>query len=460
MLKIAFIGGFDEVGKNCVAINSNGTVVIVDMGLDISKYIEITEDNIPSKNELINYGAVPNIEEYEKLNWPKPKLIFIAHGHLDHVGAIPHIITHFKNVKIMGTAFTIKILEKIYLSERKVIENPIEIINSDCKYYVDENITLVTQPIAHSILDTTIVCIKTPDGNVVYANDFKIDTKPVLGKPTDLKKIKKAFGDIKFLITDSTGSVDDGKSMSEEMVKKMLDDLFSYIDVKENLIVVTTFSSHIQRLSTIVKKLKKEHRKVFLIGRSLEKYTSIAKELGYFNFDKYCERVLYPRQIQKFFNKIKNNKIDRRKIALIITGHQGEPNAILAKILSDRLPDFFQKDDVFIFSSRIIPVPMHIENRAIIDQQLKDRKVRIFKDIHVSGHPAKEDLREFINMMNPEFIVPSHCDKRLKDSAVEVYQNMGYKLNENIIYVNNSNYLEYELKNNNEKETFKLNKIK
>lgn len=453
MIKIAFIGGFNEVGKNCVAINSNGTVIIVDMGLDISKYIEITEDNMPSRKELIDYGAIPNIEEYEKLNWPKPKLIFVAHGHLDHVGAISHLMSHFKGVKVMGTPFTIKVLERIYLSEKKIIENPIEIVNDDCKYYVDENVTLITQPISHSILDTVIICLKTPEGNVVYANDFKIDTKPVLGKPTNLKKIKKAFGDVKFLITDSTGSVDEGKSMSEEMVNKMFDDIFSYIDVKKNLIVATTFSSHIQRLSTIVKKLKKEHRQIYLIGRSLDKYTSISKELGYFNFDKYCKKVLYSGQIKKFFNKIKNNKIDRSKIALIITGHQGEPNAVLSRILNEKLPNIFQKDDVFIFSSRIIPTPMHIENRKIVDQQLNDKKVRIYKDIHVSGHPAKEDLREFITIMNPEYIVPAHCDKKLKNSAIDVYQNMGYKLNKNIIKVDDLKYLEFE------KEKFKIKTI-
>lgn len=441
MIKIATLGGYEEVGKNFTVINVDGTVVILDLGLDLTRFIEISEEGNPSKQELINYGALPNVDKLRSLGWPEPLAIIPTHGHLDHIGAISRLASDFKKAKVIATPFTAGVIRKTYESDRITMKNPLEVVNAESTYFLDDNVTIKFNPITHSIVDTALLSIETKYGNIVYANDFKLDRNPVLGQPADLKRIKERVGDVKFLIVDSTGSVEDGKTLSESIVKHLIDDSLSMMDYSENLVVFTTFSSHIARLSTIVKYLKKQRRRVYLLGKSMEKYSSVAQELGYYNFRKSCKVLKYQRQIKKLIKDIDSGKIKREKVALIMTGHQGEPKSILGRIVNGELPNIFKPNDVFVFSSRIIPNPVNEANRRIAEQKLDEFNVRVFKDLHVSGHPSKEDLREFVNILKPQYIIPSHGTFELRAEAAKLYASVGYNLNSEIFLTTNDSIL-------------------
>ena len=165
----------------------------------------------------------------------------------------------------------------------------------------------------------------------------------------------------------------------------MLEDVLLGIDNKDNLIIVTTFSSHIARLKSIVEFGKKLNRKIVFLGRSLAKYVKAAEKLNIVNFSSDVDIVRYGRQIEEKLNKIDK---DRKKYLLVMTGHQGEPKSVLNKISTGVIKFKLYPEDNVIFSCRTIPTPVNIANREALENELKLTGIRIFKDIHQSGHAA------------------------------------------------------------------------
>ncbi|MCH8003504.1 MAG: ribonuclease J, partial [Nanoarchaeota archaeon] len=203
-------------------------------------------------------------------------------------------------------------------------------------------------------------------------------------------------------------------------------------DNKNNLIVVTTFASHIARLKSIIEFGKKLNRKIVFMGRSLSKYVKAAENVGLVNFSKDIEIVKYGRQIER---KLKKVDKERKKYLLVVTGHQGEPKSVLYRIAKGELKFKLYHDDNVIFSCKTIPTPTNIANREALENELKRFGVRIFKDIHQSGHAAREDLRDFINLVKPKNIIPAHGNKEMKDALADLAVEMGYKRDKNIFLV-------------------------
>ncbi len=416
MIKIHTIGGYDEVGKNMTAVEVDDEFIILDMGLHLEPYAKY-QDKHGTKNlnkeTLLKVGAIPDDSSI-----PKEKVVAIvpSHAHLDHCGAIP-FLEHAYAAPILCTAFVKEVLAKISHDLEIQISNPVKVLKNQ---YKTKNTTIEFVHVTHSVIQTVIVAITTKYGTILYANDFKIDNTPTLGEKTDIEKLKKY--NVLALICDCIKADAEESTPSEAVAKQMLEDLFDMHDFSNKTVIISTFSSHIARLQSILHCAKKINRKILFLGRSLAKYVEAAATAEGIEFEE-VEMLKYGDQIRKQLKKLLDK---RHEYIIVATGHQGEPNAVLAKIVAGKLPLKLEKDDVVIFSSTIIPNEENIKNRYNLDEALEKKGVTIFKDVHVSGHASRIDLKEFFKMIKPKHIIPAQGPRKMQQNLISIAQELGY----------------------------------
>lgn len=427
MIEIIPVGGYSEIGRNCTIIKWKDESVMLDFGLMLDNYIRLSEDEYFQHNItqsiLIREKAVPDIESI-KDELKNLKALCISHAHLDHVGAVPFFLNKLK-VPIHGTRFTIEMLKALIVDKKKPIGSNLIAHPGNCKFKVSKNLKVEFIHITHSTPHAIMIVVHTPDGSVVYANDFKLDNTPVLGEKPNYEAMKK-LTNVKALIINSLYALDPRKTPSELVAKEMLKELLLETDTEGKNIIATTFSSHIVRINSIVELAEKLKRKPIFIGRSLAKYLDAAKAAGIVDFEEKADFVRYGSGLEKYFKKHPNTK-DK---LFIVTGHQGEPKAILPRIVKGKFFPF-EEEDLVVFSCKIIPVEANFKNREVLEKQLKAMNVRIFTDVHVSGHAAREDHRELINLIKPENVIPTHGNTEMLEAQKDLCKEMGYA-NKNI----------------------------
>jgi len=197
------------------------------------------------------------------------------------------------------------------------------------------------------------------------------------------------------------------------------------VDSRNRAVIVTTFASHLARLKSIIEFGKKMNRKIIFLGRSLAKYTQAGENVDIVNFSKEVEIVKFGKHIKKKIKEIEKN--GKEKYLLVVTGHQGEPKSTLSKIVNGEVPFKFSSEDHVIFSCTVIPSEVNIKNRAELEKRLREHGVRIFRDIHASGHASREDLRDLLNLVKPKHIIPAHGEKDMKEALVDLAVEKGYK---------------------------------
>lgn len=437
MIEIATVGGYDEVGRNMTAVKIDDEVVIFDIGIHLERYTSYTQDedliNIDPET-LIAVGAVPNIALID--DWKdKVKAIIPSHAHLDHVGGIP-FLSNFYRAPVLCTPFTGEVLRAILKDEKIRMKNPIKIININSSYRISKELVVEFVNMTHSTPQTVLIALHTKYGSILYANDFKFDQYPTLGKKPDFRKLEELGNKgVLALIIDSTYSNLAKKMPSESVAKEMLKDVLLGTDSKNKAVVITTFSSHLARLKSIIEFGRKMNRKIVFMGRSLSKYVHAGEETNIIRFSQEVELVKYSRQIKRRLSQIM--KEGKHKYMLVVTGHQGEPKSTLAKIINGEFDFKFNSGDHVIFSCNIIPTATNRANREVIEKRLEQYGVRIFRGIHVSGHAAREDSRDLIGFVKPKHIIPSHGDLRLTSGMVNLATEMGYRLNESIHQMKN-----------------------
>jgi len=433
MIEIRTIGGYGEVGKNMTAVKVDDEVVIFDMGLHLPNYIKYTEEEGEtvvklSKKALMKVEAIPNdtsIDEWTSM----VKAIIPSHAHLDHVGAIPYLASKY-NCPVIGTPFTISVIRAILKDERIKLSNQLKILNPNASMQLTDNLKVEFINMTHSTPQTVMIALHTKYGIFLYCNDFKLDNNPTLGKQPNYEALQAAGKrGVVAAVIDSLYCYERVKCPSELVAKEMLKDVMLGVNSKGHAVIVTTFSSHIARLKSITQYAKQLNRKVVFLGRSLSKYITAAKDAKIIDLGKEGEIVGFARHIKKKLAQIE--KKGAHKFLIVATGHQGEPKSVLSKMVKHILPFHFCNDDHVVFSCKTIPSPINEELRAILEKDLKDNGVRIFKNIHVSGHGGYEDIRDLLKMINAKHVIPAHAEQKGVDAFVELAKEMGYT-NKNI----------------------------
>ena len=421
VLEIIPVGGYGEIGRNSTLIHYNDEAVLLDFGLHMGNYVALTEDEDVikvSQKMLLKHEAVPNIKIIEK--WiPKIKAIALSHAHLDHIGALPFFGNRF-SCPIHGSPYTIEVLKTLMRDEKVQSRNNLVPHSLNCTFPVSKNIKIEFINITHSVPHALMIVVHTPEGSILYTNDFKLDFTPVLGKKPNLKRLKKLT--LKAAILDSLYADDPRKTPSESIAKEMLKDTLYGIDVQGKAIIVTTFSSHIARIKSIIEIGKKLGRKVMFLGRSLSKYVEAAENIKLVDFNSDTERVKYGSKIKRALSKIKRPE----EYLFVVTGHQGEPRATLSKMVYDDMFKF-RPEDIVVFSCKTIPSSVNLENRERLEEALRQKHIRMFKDVHVSGHAGREDLRELLRILNVEYVIPSHGDTAKNQACIDLATEMGYE---------------------------------
>lgn len=443
MMEILTLGGYNEVGKNMTAVKVNNSVVILDMGFFIPKIIDIEEQG-PTRSKLSaetlqKLGAIP--DDTPMLAWKdKVKAIIPSHAHLDHIGAIPYLGKKYP-VPIYGTPYTMQVLRNSILSDKLNFKNKLNSVQPNDSVKISEDIEVEFINMTHSTLQTAMVAVHTKKGTILYANDFKFDNSPIVGTKPNYKRLKELGKEnVIALVLDSLYSGKDQKTPSEKVAQELLKDVLLGIENSANAIIVTAFASHIARLKSVLDLGKQLNRKVIFLGRSMLKYITAAEELKLVNFSREAEVIGFRRLVKKKLGFIQ--KDGPEKYLIVCTGGQGEKGAVLTSIASGDLKFNLQAEDNVIFSNRVIPVDENIANRDLLENNLKNRRCRIFKDVHVSGHAAREDLRDLVKLTNPQHIIPAHGSQLQISPMEELAVEMGYKKGKSVHSMRNGSRLE------------------
>jgi ribonuclease J len=436
MLKIHAVGGFSEVGKNMTAVECNDDVTLCDAGLFIPALVSVQErEKIPTEGGMRGIGALPD-DHYldEKGLREKVRSIAISHAHLDHVGAVQYLAHRYK-APVSGTPYTVEVLKNL-LPERG-IRNPLhsirpngfENVNGKSKYKVEFiNMT-------HSTLQCALVAVHTPDGVVLYANDYKLDNTPVIGDKPNYQRLKEVAKEgVKALVVNCLYAHSEKKTPSESVARDLVKDKFHELQGSKEGLIVTTFASHIARLKSIVDFGQKLDRKIVFIGRSLAKYVQAGEVINQVPFRNKIIMATYKKQIEKTLKQV---NADRSKYLVVCTGHQGEKGSVLDRMSKNQLPLRIEAGDNIVFASKTIPAPETIASKAELLKRLNEFKPQITENLHVSGHGSREDLMELITLTNPENVIPSHGDHAKTIPGMHVAEDMGYKKGYNVHLLSN-----------------------
>lgn len=433
-MKIHAIGGSSEVGKNMTALEIGEDVLLFDCGIYLPAIVSVTErEKIPTERGMRSIGALPDDTYLEKKGLKnKVRAILISHAHLDHIGAIPYI-AHNYNAPVIGTRFAIEVIKILMKDNNQTIPNKMISIKLNSSFIVkgkSENYKVEFINVPHSTIETTIIAVHTKEGIFLYANEFKMDHTPIFGERLNEAHIQELSKQgIKLMMVDSLYAHKDIKTPSEKIAKALLEDVLFRTNNHNSGIIVSTFSSHIARLKTIAEFGNRLGRKVVFFGRSLNKYMQAARNVGKADFLKNVKMVSYRRQVEKMFNSVNNNK---KAFLVVCTGHQGEPGSVLDRISRNQLPLKLNEKDHIIFSSNTIPTPETELSKKNLIERLRKTHVRIFENIHVSGHGAREDMREMIELAKPKHLMPSNAGLDKTRLGAELAQGLGYRKDKNL----------------------------
>jgi len=439
-IAIIAVGGYNEIGRNMTAIRIGKDIVVMDMGLRLDR-VQIHEDTDVEclhASDLIAMGAIPDDSIMESIDG-KVRAIACTHGHLDHIGAVSKLSHRYK-APIIATPFTADLINQEIKGERIFdVGNSVISMKAGERYQVTEDIELEFIRVQHSIVDCVFAAIHTEKGSILYANDFKIDRSPTLGEPPDFTRLR-ALGreGVLVLITETTNSGITGKTPSEQIAKDLVWDVLIGTEETRSGVLVTTFSSHIARIKAIIDAAREMGRKPVLLGRSMDKYWNTAARNGYASKD---DIAVFGRRksIDKALKRIMNEGKD--KYLPIMTGHQGEPGAILGRVANGETDYLIESGDKVVFSAGIIPQPLNMSNRYTVETKLKMRGARIYDNVHVSGHACQEDHWELLRMINPEHVVPAHGNLVTHGHYLMMAEETGYSLGSNIHLVRNGQEL-------------------
>ena len=387
-LTFAPLGGVGEIGMN-LSIYGLGNRhqrawLAVDLGVSFGD-----EEHLPGIDLIM-----PDITFLEKERKNLVGLV-LTHAHEDHFGAIIDLWPKLK-CPIYATKFSAALFQAKLEAERNPPKIPVTVVPSGGRIDLGPfNVEFI--PVAHSIPESHALAIHTDVGTVLHTGDWKLDPTPILGPPTDEKRLRElGEAGVLALIGDSTNAVRDGRSPSEAEVATIIAGL---VKSAKGRVAVTTFASNVARVKAVADAARAADREVVVVGRAMERVVLVARECGYLDGTKSFRGMDY------------YGHFPPDKVLAICTGSQGEPRAALARIANNDHPAVtLNKGDTVIFSSRTIPG----NEKAVgsIINGLVDQGVEVITDrthlVHVSGHPRRDELRDIISWVRPQVLIPVH----------------------------------------------------
>ena len=387
-LKVMFLGGVGEIGKNMTVLEYGNDIIVIDSGL------AFPGDDMPGIDLV-----VPDIS-YLIENRNKVRGIYLTHGHEDHIGALPYVLGELP-VPVYGSRITLGLVESKLKEFKNVKYKGVSIKSGSVVKAGNFKIEFVA--VNHSIPGAMALAITTPVGVVVHTGDFKIDLTPINGEVINLTRFAElGKKGVTLLLCESTNVERPGTSMSEKTVGKTLDNLFE--DLVDKRIFVATFASNIHRLQQIMDLAVKYKRKIAFSGRSMINVSETALKLNELKFLR--ENIIDIDKIDKFADK---------ELIIITTGSQGEEMSALTRMAND---DFNKvhlgENDVVIVSASPIPGNEKAINTVINKLYRKGVEViyNELADVHVSGHAYQEELKIMHALVKPKFFIPVHGEYR------------------------------------------------
>ncbi len=405
------LGGLGEVGKNMYCFECGNEIIITDVG------ITFPSGELPGVDYII-----PDFT-YLKKNESKIKALFITHGHEDHIGGIPFLLSYINIPAIYAPNQAVGLIRK-KLEDKNIKYKNLYVYTEQTKVKF-KNISVEFFRTTHSIPDSHGIVINTPNGTIVTTGDFKFDLTPI-GPMANLHKMAEiGKKGVTLLLSDSTNALNEGMSISESKVDETLSELFLRHDGR---IIIATFASNIYRLKHIVDTCKRNNRKIAIFGRSMENNIEISLKEGYI---KHKEIFITPDEA---------NRLEPNKVCLLCTGSQGEPLAALSRIANGTHRQIkLQEDDLVVFSSSAIPGNALSISKTINKLYLQGVKVcsnTSLADIHTSGHGNQEELKLMLRLIKPKYFMPFHGEFRMLKSHADVAIECGIPKENNFILEN------------------------
>jgi len=389
-LQIVPLGGLGEFGMNCMAVRWGDDILVIDAGLMFPEA------------ELLGVDIVVPDISYLIENRQKVRGILLTHGHEDHIGALPWVLSEL-NVPVWGTEFTLAYVED-KLDEHGLLDDAdLRELRPNERVKIGP-FTVHPIQVTHSLVDCVALAIHTPLGVIIHTGDFKVDPTPTDNKLFDLHAFAEYGKEgVLALFQDSTNVERKGYTPSERAVRRKFDEVFART---ERRLFISCFSSSVHRIKLAVELAWEHGRKISFIGRSMNSSAEIAEDLGYVEIPEGL--LIHPGEMKNFAPE---------KVCVLISGTQGEPMSALSRAAVDTHKHAkIEKGDTVVLSSRIIPGNEKAIYR-MIDHLFRREAHVIYEDgssppVHVSGHASQEELRLIINLVRPRFFIPIHGEFR------------------------------------------------
>ena len=418
-LKWIPIGGLGEVGKNMMMFEYDDEILLIDAGIMFPESDMLGIDAV-----IPDYGFLKNRRD-------RVRAIIITHGHEDHTGAITHVVRDFPGVPIYTTPLTRGLLE-VKLKDAKLLDrSKLYTVATDGEFTVGP-FKVEFFRMCHSIPDNVGLGITTPAGLVVHSGDFKFDHTPVDGKPSNFAKLAEFAGrGVLALFADSTNAEIAGTTPSERAIEPTFDQVFQKA---EGRIIVATFASLISRIQQVVNVCEAHGRRLALAGASMIENVKMAQKMGYLNIP---DGMLVRLE--------EANKMEPHNIAIMATGTQGEPSAVLGRMSVGKHPIIsVQPGDTIIMSAH--PIPGNEEYIHRIINRLFQKGADVLYDpvakVHVSGHASQEEQKLLIGLLRPRYFIPIHGELRMLKAHARLAYDLGFS-SEQVFVVENGTPIEF-----------------
>ncbi len=410
-LRVMFLGGVGEIGKNMTALEFGDDIIIVDCG-----------DTFPGGDMPGVDLVIPDVT-YLSSNKDRVRGIVLTHGHEDHIGALPYVLKEL-NVPVYGTKLTLAILDA-KLREQKM-ENSVNlnVVKPKSVIQLGKNFKVEFVKVSHSIAGSCALAITTPVGVVFHTGDFKVDYTPIDGNLIDLQRIAElGTRGVLLLLAESTNIERPGTSMSEASVGNSLNSIFA--ENVDRRIFIATFASNIHRLQQIIDLAAKYNRKVAFGGRSMINIADCAMKIGELKYSK--DGII---DIEKI------GSVEDKNLVIITTGSQGEPMSALTRIANDEFGKVrIGFNDTVIISASPIPGNERMVYNVINNLYRRGARVVYEKlaEVHVSGHAYQDELKLMHSLLKPKFFIPVHGEHRHLKKHAELAMKMGMESSNIII---------------------------